>query len=77
MAIITKYSTFEALNGLFRQINGVSMGGKMSPSLANIFCHMFETEIIESEIENGSIIAYYRYVDDILVVLKKDKKLGF
>ena len=51
------------------------MGGKMSPSLANIFCHMFEMEIIENEIKNGSILAYYRYVDDILVILKKGKKI--
>jgi hypothetical protein len=75
MAILTKFSTFEALNGFFRQTHGVSMGEKMSPSLANIFCHMFETEIIENEIQNGSILAYYRYVDDILVVLKKNKKI--
>ena len=75
LAILTKFSTFEALNGFFRQTSGVSMGGKMSPSLANIFCHMFEMEIIENEIKNGSILAYYRYVDDILVILKKGKKI--
>ena len=28
MAILTKFSTFEALNGFFRQTNGVSMRGK-------------------------------------------------
>ena len=28
MDILTKYSTFEALNGFFRQTNGVSMGGE-------------------------------------------------
>ena len=39
MAILTKFSTFEASNRFFRQSSGVSMGGKMS-SLANIFCHM-------------------------------------
>ena len=74
LAILTKFSTFEALNGFFRQTSGVSMGGKMSPSLANIFCHMFEMEIIENEIKNGSILAYYRYVDNILVILKRVKK---
>ena len=74
MAILTKYSTFEALNGFFRQINGVSMGGKLSPSLANIFCDMFETDIIEHEINTGVVLAYYRYVEDIFVVLKKGNK---
>ena len=74
LAILTKFSTFEAFNWFFRQTSGVSMGGKMSPSLASIFCHMFEMEIIENEIKNGSILAYYRYVDDILLILKKGKK---
>ena len=74
MDILTKYSTFEALNGFFRQTNGVSMGGKMSASLANIFCNMFEQDIIESEIQNNTVLAYYRYVDDILVVIKKSNK---
>jgi hypothetical protein len=75
LAILTEFSTFQALNGFFRQINGVSMGGKLSPSFANIFCHMFEIAIIDEEIQNGCILAYYRYVDDILVVIKKDKKI--
>ena len=52
------------------------MGGKLSPAIANIFCHMFEMQIIEDEINNGTILAYHRYVDDIFVVLKKGKKLG-
>ena len=90
MAILTQFSTFQASNGFFREIEGCSMGSKISPSIANIFCHMFETEIIKDEIENGSVQAYYRYVDDIFVVLKKghknrlleklnnfDKNLGF
>ena len=74
LKILTEFSTFEALNGFFRQTNGVSMGGKLSPSLANIFCNMFEQEIIQNEIENGTILAYFRYVDDKLVVIKKNKK---
>ena len=57
MAILTEFSTFQALNGFFRHIKGVSMGGKLSPSIANIFCSMFEIDIIENEIKNGSILA--------------------
>ena len=51
------------------------MGGKLSPAIANIFCHMFEKQIIEEQINNGTILAYYRYVDDILVILKKNNKI--
>ena len=49
------------------------MGGKMA-SLANIFCNVFKQDIIENEIQNGTVLAYYRYVDNILVVIKKDNK---
>ena len=52
------------------------MGGKLSPAIANIFCHMFEKQIIEEQIINGTILEYYRYVDDILVILKKNNKIG-
>ena len=72
--ILTELSTFEALNGFFRQTSGVSMGGKLSPSFANIFCYLFEQEIIENEMQSGTILAYYRYVDDILVIFKKINK---
>jgi hypothetical protein len=40
------------------------MGGK-SPSLANIFCNMVEQEIIQIKIENGTLLAYFRYVDEV------------
>ena len=50
------------------------MGGKLSPPLANIFFYMFEQKIIEDKINNGNILAYYRYVDDILVIFKKSQK---
>ena len=60
--------------GFFRQTSGVSMGGKLSPSFANSFCNLFEQEIIENEMQSGTILAYYRYVDDILVIFKKINK---
>ena len=64
-SVLCDFNSFEALNGFFRQIEGVFMGGKLSPAIANIFCHMFEKQIIEEQINNGTILAYYRYVDDI------------
>ena len=50
------------------------MGSKLSPSLANIFCSLFEKDIIDPEIENRNILGYVRYVDDILVVVKRGYK---
>ena len=50
------------------------MGSKLSPGLANIFCSLFETEIIEPEITSGKILHYSRYVDDIFCILRKEEK---
>ena len=50
------------------------MGSKLSPSLANIFCDIFETEIIDSEIINGNIKRYFRYVDDTFCIIRKGYK---
>ena len=50
------------------------MGSKLSPSLANIFCHMMEKDIIQEYIEQGIILSYHRYVDDCSVILKKGFK---
>ena len=40
--------------------------------MANIVCHIFELKIIDNEIENGNIKSYYRYVDDIICVIRKN-----
>ena len=73
-AICTKYNSFQTLNGFYRQIQGCSMGSKLSPSLANIFCDLFETEIIDPEIENGTLKCYFRYVDDMVCIIRKNHK---
>ena len=73
-SVLCEFNSFEALNGFFRQVEGCSMGSKLSSSLANIFCHMFETTIIQPEIENKNLVGYWRYVDDVLVIVKKGYK---
>ena len=73
-AVCTDYNSFETLNGFYRQTHGCSMGSKLSPSLANIFCDLFESEIIEPEIENGNLKTYFRYEDDIICVIRKNQK---
>ena len=46
------------------------MGSRLSPGLANIFCHMMEKQIIEKYL-NNEIAMYKRYVDDIFCIIKK------
>ena len=59
-SVLCEFNNFQSLNWFFRQIEACSMGSKLSPSLANIFCSMFETEIIEPELENKNIKGYWR-----------------
>ena len=73
-SILVEFNSFEAHNGFFRQRKGCSMGGKLSPSLANIYCNMLETTIIDPEFENGNIKQYFRYVDDIVCLVKTKYK---
>ena len=73
--ILTKFNNFESLTGFYKQISGCSMGSKLSPSFANIFCSLFETKIVEPEINKGNILTYARYVDDIFCVIRKGEKL--
>ena len=71
---LTKFSSFSTLNGYFRQSSGLSMGGKLSSPLSNIFMNIMEQKIIKKYIAKGDIIYYTRYVDDTLVCAKKGAK---
>ena len=60
-----------SLNGkLYKQIDGVSMGSPIGPTLANIIMTEFEDIIIEPGIKCGTIKFYKRYVDDTLILTK-------
>ena len=57
---------------LYEQTDGVSMGGSLGPLLANIIMVELESKIIRPLIEDGTIKFYTRFVDDTLLLLKKD-----
>ena len=67
---LTKFSSFSTLDGFYKQTEGLSMGSRLSPALANIFCHMMEENVISGYCGN-KILFYVRYVDDIFVIIKK------
>ena len=75
LKVLVEFSGFESLTGFYKQKSGLSMGGKLSPSLANIFVHMLEETIVQDYIDSGVIISYQRYVDDVAIILKKGHKL--
>ena len=74
MDILTKFSSFSSLAGFYRQVNGISMGSKLSPGLATIFCYLMEKKVIKNHQKNGNILFYRRYVDDIIAVCKINTK---
>ena len=53
---------------LYRQIDGVSMGSALGPTLADIIMTEFEELIIKPLINSGTIKLYKRYVDYTLII---------
>ncbi len=51
---------------LYLQVNGLPMGGRLSPILANIFMEELEFKVLTSTLFLPKI--YFRYVDDIFIV---------
>ena len=72
--ILIKYNYFSTVAGFYQQIDGLSMGSKISPLIANIYLNIMEQKFIKNEIENGNIISYCRFVDDIYCVVRKTQK---
>ena len=60
-------------NVLYEQCDGVSMGSSLGPVLANIILTEFENVIVKPLIVKPLLQFYCRYVDDTLVLIKKDK----
>ena len=72
--IIINSTFFSFDNKIFKQIFGMPMGSPLSPILANIVLQDFEQEIITT----NNIISsfYFRYVDDIVLAVYKEKVEG-
>ena len=69
--LLTNFSCFDSHSGFYRQKHGISMGSKISPFLANVFCHMMEVDKILPFEKTGEILKYVRYVDDVFIFCEK------
>ena len=58
---------FEYDNHYFRQIKGVAMGAKHSPSIANMYIALLEKNFINIQ----RPLFYYRFIDDIFMVVNE------
>ena len=72
--ILIKFNCFSTVAGCYQQIDGLSMGSKISPLIANFYLNIMEQKIIKTEIEKGNISAYCRFVDDVYCIIRKDQK---
>ena len=65
-------TVFSCNNKLYEQTDGVSMGGSLGPVLANIIMTEFEQQTVKKLIDQGLIAFYCRYVDDTLLLIKRN-----
>jgi hypothetical protein len=67
-------SIFTFNKKLYKQIDGVSMGSRLGPIIANIFMHNFEMKHMDNLIKLG-VKFWSRFVDDVFVIIKKGSEV--
>ena len=70
LSLATKECYFLFNNCLYKQIDGVSMGSSLGPSLANIFMCYMESTWLSNCPPDFKPLLYKRYVDDTFLVFK-------
>ena len=69
-SVLTEFTAFQTCSSFYRQVNGCSMGSKLSPILSNIFLSIIEKDLVDPLLDCGKLIAYKRYVDDCFLVVR-------
>ncbi|CAH8642520.1 unnamed protein product, partial [Dicrocoelium dendriticum] len=75
MQLCLNMSYFTFQSRLYTQELGLAMGSPISHVLANLYMEDFETKALTDSCSSPKI--WWRYVDDILVIIKRDKKDEF
>ena len=57
---------------LIQQVDGVTMGLSLSPTLANFFMASLETKMLQKQLNTHPQL-YHRYVDDIFAIFESEK----
>jgi hypothetical protein len=71
--IILHQNYFQHKKELFQQKEGLAMGAPTSSILSEVYLQNLEHNSIFKIMMEQKIVAYFRYVDDILIVYDKDK----
>ena len=70
LKIAVTESVFLFNSKYYKQVNGCSMGGPLSPNLANIFMCDFESKCLTNCPQEFKPVFYRRYVDDCFLVFR-------
>jgi uncharacterized coiled-coil protein SlyX len=73
MSVIMKQNFFQFDQQYYEQTEGLAMGAPISAILAEVFIQYMEHKYIYPVLRTRKIVAYYRYVDDILIVYDRQK----
>jgi hypothetical protein len=71
--LITNQNYFQYEGKFYKPNSGVAMGSPLSGMLAEIFLQDLEQQRIKHLLEDGNIIYYNRYVDDIIIINNETK----
>lgn len=63
-------------NDFFLQLCGTAMGTNLAPSFANLFMVTIEHPVITKWKLLGHIVAYYRFIDDIFIIINGDSTIA-
>lgn len=72
LKLILYNNIFSFINYYFIQINGLAMGGKCGPSIANMYVYIKEKNWVLNNFKDKLIIIYKRFIDDIFIISKYD-----
>ena len=64
-------NAFTFSNVIYEQIDDISIGSCLGPTLANIIMTELEIKVVDSLFKDGLLKFYIRYVDDTLALIKQ------
>jgi hypothetical protein len=73
MKIVMEQNYFQFDKKYYKQIEGLATGAPTSAILAEIFIQHMEHKHIYTILKTQQIIAFYRYVYDILIIYDQNK----
>ena len=73
--LIFKLNFFRFGERFYKQKEGIAMGNIAAPSIANIYLAILEQNFLN--IHADDILAYYRFIDDIFIIVKKHFNINF